>query len=115
MLWVWWVVCHVIPPPPPQLAIAQLDEQQAVANYQREKIKADEYRGELERCYARMIQLGLDPSLTMTVSSSSINNNNNNNNNTFGSTLSSSLAGTLSGKVLDMSASLPPGQQLHLK
>jgi cob(I)alamin adenosyltransferase len=44
-----------------QLAIAQLDEAQAVQSLKREKLRADEYRMELERCYARLLTLGLDP------------------------------------------------------
>lgn len=84
-----------------QLAIAQLDEQQAVANFQREKIKADEYRGELERCYARMIQLGLDPSLTLTTNS-----------NNFTNTLNGA---TGTGKELDASMAFSTSQPLQLK
>jgi septation ring formation regulator EzrA len=43
------------------LAIAQLDESHARQSYQREKVKAEEYRRELERCYVRMLKAGVDP------------------------------------------------------
>ena len=46
------------------LAIAQLDESHASQSCDREKIKAEEYRRELERCYARMLHHGLDPGMT---------------------------------------------------
>lgn len=48
------------------LAIAQLDESHALQSCDREKIKAEEYRRELERCYARMLTHGLDPGMTTT-------------------------------------------------
>jgi|EP00624_Nannochloropsis_granulata_P004129 hypothetical protein len=53
------------------LAIAQLDESHALQNCDWEKIKAEEYRRELERCYARMLHHGLDPGLTTSSSSNS--------------------------------------------
>lgn len=43
------------------LAIAQLNESHARQSYQREKVKAGEYRQELERCYVRMLKAGVDP------------------------------------------------------
>ena len=62
------------------LAIAQLDESHALQSCDREKIKAEEYRRELERCYARMLHHGLDPGMTTTTTT----NNNNNNSKTKG-------------------------------
>lgn len=46
------------------LAIAQLDESHTLQSYDQERIKAEEYHRELERCYARMLNHGLDPGLT---------------------------------------------------
>jgi len=46
------------------LAIAQLDESHALQSCDREKIKAEEYRREVERCYGRMLHHGLDPGVT---------------------------------------------------
>lgn len=43
------------------LAIAQLDESHVRQSYDREKVKAEEYRRELERCYSRMLHHGIDP------------------------------------------------------
>ncbi len=43
------------------LAIAQLDEAAAREALGRERAKSEEYRKELERCYARMLGLGIDP------------------------------------------------------
>lgn len=53
------------------LAIAQLDESHALQSCEREKVKAEEYRRELERCYARMLHHGLDPGMTTTTTSTS--------------------------------------------
>jgi hypothetical protein len=44
------------------LAIAQLDEAAAREALGRERAKSAEYRKELERCYARMLGFGIDPS-----------------------------------------------------
>lgn len=43
------------------LAIAQLDEAAAREALGRERAKSEEYRKELERCYARMLGFGIDP------------------------------------------------------
>lgn len=43
------------------LAIAQLDESHATQSYDRERLKADEYRRELKQCYAHMLRHRLDP------------------------------------------------------
>lgn len=44
------------------LAIAQLDEAAAREALGRERAKTEEYRKEIERCYARMLGFGIDPS-----------------------------------------------------
>lgn len=44
------------------MAIAQLDETHATQQYEREKLRAEEYKSELEKCYAKMLMIGLDPS-----------------------------------------------------
>lgn len=53
------------------LAIAQLDESHALQSCEREEVKAEEYRRELERCYARMLHHGLDPGTSTTTTSTS--------------------------------------------
>lgn len=45
------------------LAIAQLDEAAAREALGRERTKSEEYRKELERCYARMLGFGIDPGI----------------------------------------------------
>lgn len=45
------------------LAITQLDEAAAREALGRERTKSEEYRKELERCYARMLGVGIDPGI----------------------------------------------------
>lgn len=45
------------------LAIAQLDEAATREALGSERAKSEEYRKELERCYARMLGFGIDPEI----------------------------------------------------